>query len=292
MAKSDPTSDAVKGRARKLPDPSAPIDWVRALIFGSLEGLRMRKHFSEVEHFLLFVGHGRSGHSLIGALLNAHPEVVVSHELGVLRYSNHRFTKTTLYGLVLQRDRDFGLIGRLWSGHDYTVPNQYQGCFLRLRVIGDKRGADTNQWLAQYPDLLQRFRRTVGVPLRVLHVTRNPYDNIASLARYNGRSIDDNIDHFTSRCAQTESVRRQLDPDEILDVRYEDFVHNPRSGLAELCRFVGVDPIEGYLDDCASLIWGNESRTRSRTSWSQEQIGRIQEIIDGHPSFAGYAFED
>ena len=44
-----------------------------------------RRRYSEelaaVERFLLFVGYPRSGHSIVGALLNAHRDAVVAHEL-------------------------------------------------------------------------------------------------------------------------------------------------------------------------------------------------------------------
>ena len=42
---------------------------------------RYRQEFAAVERFLLFVGYPRSGHSIVGALLNAHRDAVVSHEL-------------------------------------------------------------------------------------------------------------------------------------------------------------------------------------------------------------------
>jgi hypothetical protein len=40
--------------------------------------------FGKMRTFRCFVGHGRSGGTLIGALLNAHPNVVMSNELNGL----------------------------------------------------------------------------------------------------------------------------------------------------------------------------------------------------------------
>jgi phage terminase large subunit-like protein len=44
-----------------------------------------RNRFHDVGVFCIFIGYPRSGHSLVGSLLNAHPEVIISHELDVLR---------------------------------------------------------------------------------------------------------------------------------------------------------------------------------------------------------------
>ncbi len=40
--------------------------------------------FADLERFWSFIGYPRSGHSLIGSLINAHPDVVVCHELDTL----------------------------------------------------------------------------------------------------------------------------------------------------------------------------------------------------------------
>jgi len=38
-----------------------------------------------VEKFVSFIGYGRSGHSFIGAIMDAHPNVVIGHEYHVLQ---------------------------------------------------------------------------------------------------------------------------------------------------------------------------------------------------------------
>ena len=35
--------------------------------------------------FCLFVGYSRSGHSLVGALLDAHPEITIAHQVNGLK---------------------------------------------------------------------------------------------------------------------------------------------------------------------------------------------------------------
>jgi hypothetical protein len=42
-----------------------------------------RRSFDEVERFCLFAGYARSGHSIVGAVLDAHREAVIAHELEV-----------------------------------------------------------------------------------------------------------------------------------------------------------------------------------------------------------------
>jgi len=42
--------------------------------------------FDKVRTYVMFVGYPRSGHSLIGSLLDAHPNVVIAHEMDALQF--------------------------------------------------------------------------------------------------------------------------------------------------------------------------------------------------------------
>jgi hypothetical protein len=89
------------GRSRDLlPDPKSPADWAQRYALGTRTGLKNRSHLAEVERFALFVGYPRSGHSLIGSLLNAHPDMVIAHELGVFDFLDRHFGRTALFGLL------------------------------------------------------------------------------------------------------------------------------------------------------------------------------------------------
>ena len=50
---------------------------------------RIRKLYDGIQTFVLFIGYGRSGHSLVAAILDAHPKIVIAHEFDVLRKWNY-----------------------------------------------------------------------------------------------------------------------------------------------------------------------------------------------------------
>ena len=58
-----------------------------------------------------------------------------------------------------------------------------------VKVIGDKTAGDTAMRCHTSPEkfreMYQGLQDTVGIPIRVLHVVRNPYDMIATIALYN-----------------------------------------------------------------------------------------------------------
>ena len=71
----------------------------------------------EVKSFVFFLGHARSGHSIVGSLLDAHPHIVLGHEVDVFTQLSEKLiapnrfdilnVQRTKSGLVALKDIDF-----------------------------------------------------------------------------------------------------------------------------------------------------------------------------------------
>jgi hypothetical protein len=77
--------------------------------------------FAEIERFCLFVGFPRSGGSLVGAMLDAHPDMAIAQELGALRKMGLGYSKAALYAALLKADRKYAESGWQHQGFDYAV---------------------------------------------------------------------------------------------------------------------------------------------------------------------------
>ncbi len=108
------------------------------------KGFKNRKYFNDVETYCMFIGYPRSGHSILGALLDAHPNIVIAHQLGVLKYILGRFSRNQIYYLLLKNSELHSKTGRKSSGYSYEVKNQWQCRFKELKIIGDNRGGCSN----------------------------------------------------------------------------------------------------------------------------------------------------
>jgi hypothetical protein len=253
-----------------------------------------REAFRDLEAYCTFVGYPRSGHTLVGSLLDAHPDVLIAHELDALRLIRWRIPRAALNGLLVRRSEEFAAGGCKWMGYDYAVPGWWQGRYRRLRVIGDKRGATTSSRLGERPCLIQRLRSTVRVPLRFVRVVRNPYDNIARMylvARERGRTLAEVTDNYRRLTHHGDAVRSLVSEHEWTEVRSEDLIDDPVSTLAALCMFLGVAPTPAYLEACAGVVFPTPNRTRDQVEWTPVAIERIQELIDSTPHLTGYRFD-
>lgn len=252
----------------------------------------MEEDFGKVETYLTFIGYPRSGHSLVGSLLDAHPDAVVAHELDALEHVQAGVGRDRLYEMLVESSREFTVAGREWEGYGYQVPDQWQGSFRRLRVIGDKKGAASTRRLADNPDLLERLRDTVSGEMKFVHVIRNPYDNVSTMfnRRRANRSLRATIKKYFALCEANADLKDRLG-ESVFDLKHEEFVQNPKLCLGRLCEFLGLEKHEDYLEDCASLVFGSPRKTRHETQWNAGALERLGEGMGRYDFLKDYSFE-
>jgi len=271
--------------------------WLLIRLLSSLGGRAYRNEFAEIQQFCLFVGHPRSGHTLLGALLDAHPNMVIAHELHSLRYVSEGVTREELCYLLLSRARWFARRGAETNqhiektGYKYAVPSQHQGTCSTLRVIGDKRGGGTSSFLLEHPYLLSRLQCLVEIPVKVVHVTRHPLDNISTLAR---KHYDSNVDAAIGQYFRLFEGVQQAEmhtPDgDWKTLAHEDLILSSENTLREVCSFLGVESPEDYLRDCSEIVFDRPSHSRDKVAYTPDQLARIRQEASLSPFLNRYDF--
>ena len=252
---------------------------------------RLRGDFARVERFCLFVGYPRSGHSIVGTMLEAHPDAVIAHELNAPPLILGGIERDRLYARIVARSRWFHLRGSR-TNYDYRVPGQWQGRFRTLRVIGDKRGGAVTRALGEHPDLLERTRALIRVPLRLIHVVRDPLDNVADIARWHGMTLPDAANYYFAHCETMARSANLWSNDELITVRHEDFVRDPESALRALCAFLGLDPEPGWLAACRVVVFPQPTRSGARTTWPDGLAESVAERARRYAHLTSYADAD
>ena len=250
--------------------------------------------FDKLHTFALFIGHGRSGSTLFGRLLDAHPNAIIAHELDTLRYIEQGVSETLLYHLLLEKSQEFLQRGNEWSGYSYSVNGQIQGGFRELQVIGDKRTGDTLRHLARKPELLQQLRQTLRpeIKIKVLHIIRNPFDNISTMAyRNRTNNLAPFIEKYFANCATALKFHDALNQDGLIRLRLEDLIHSPERVLRNLCAFLNLDCSDEYVRACCERIFPYPKKTRYIVVWTRERIRQVNDEIARYPFLQGYTFD-
>lgn len=115
-----------------------------AFILGSIvqrkQNLKNSAQYDSIEALVLFVGHQRSGHTLVAAILDSHPEMIISNEFNLLEKFQD-FTKDPNEDIYSRRFRIFSELHstsrrQTMSGsrapscrrpYTYNIPGSWQG---------------------------------------------------------------------------------------------------------------------------------------------------------------------
>lgn len=250
-----------------------------------------REALERVQTYCTFIGYPYSGHSLIGSLLDAHPNMVVAHELNALRYIRAGFNQQQLFYLILENSRTFTAEGRIWNDYHYAVPNQWHGRYRDLRVIGDKKGGGSSRELQSNPELLDRLAAAIPLRRKFIHIIRNPFDNISTINKRMLPDLPAAVALYFRLTYAVVAVTDRLQKDDVFELKHEEFLSRPKELLNHLCRFLGEEASPDYLDDCASIVREAPNKSRTTVAWTAELKEYVQHAISHFPFLAGYSFE-
>jgi hypothetical protein len=262
-----------------------------------------RKEFKEIKGYLMFIGYPRSGHSLIGSLFDAHPNIITSHELDALYYFQHGFTPAQIYFLIFKNSLDFTNSGRQWMGYNYQVPNQWHGKYTQIKMIGDKSGSRSTRRLRKKngAELITKLKKQIGIPLFIFHVIRNPFDNITTMVRRtherNGEEVNQQLLELQiKQYFKLVTINNRLRNDkniQVIDIHFENFVSDPKAALRKLFEMFDLSFDKSYLEDCVSIVWKKPKQTRhSLDLWTPAIIQQVEEKLKEIDFLKHYRFQE
>ncbi len=252
--------------------------------------------FCDVETFCLIIGHNKSGTSMIGGLLDAHPEVILSDEVGALRYLLAGFEREQVFHLLVRGSRREKLKGRVTARrltpYSYDVPGQWQGDYTRLRVIGDGKAGSTTRIFRENPGALARLRASMaGINLRFIQTIRNPFDPISVMMVRGKRSFENSINNYFANCDTLIRLHEQIGPNNLLPIRYEDFVQQPEEYLQKLAQFLGIEASPDYVKACMGILRPRPVQDRHMVAWSEKWVRMVEAKIQKYDFLEGYNFQ-
>ena len=272
--------------------------YFKSLIFGLL----LNKRYNKIQTFVMFIGYPRSGHSLIASLLDAHPNIIIGMEWGVMSHMRMGYNQDQIFYSILNNSKAFNKrMKNVWTGYSYHVDNMWQGRFSELQVIGDKLGGRTSMMIRETPGLLEQLEDIIDKPLKFIHVIRNPYDVITTMTKRSFERKGEKgalktihllpfIKSYFDR-VETISWFKRNSQVEMFDLYQEDFIKDPDKVLRDLLNFINVDIVDNYLQTCSKIVYKQPNKSRFDIEWTNELVNFVQDEINKYSFLDKYSYK-
>lgn len=248
--------------------------------------------FDTLEIFCTIVGNSRTGSTLLGSLLDAHPNIAISNESAAPNMFIKGEQRENIFNTILRNCANHARAGKKWTEYQYSIPGQWQGKHKELKVIGDKLYLIAAYILHLDPNLLINIDNISGLRTKYIHCTRNPFDVISTMALRSKLSLRNRIGLFFNTCEAILALQERVPAEDFLTVNHESLLNNPKETLTDTCYFLNQEPYEDYLQSCSALLYKQPHKTRTDIMWPEELINLVKERIQQYDFLAAYDFED
>lgn len=189
--------------------------------------------------FLLFLGHAHSGHSIIGAMIDAHPDACITNETNIVKaIHQYQLNKQQVIALLLDTYKTH-TTGWQNSEYFYNLNQTHQGVIDKPTLIGDKKAGGSTRVLHNSPHVFDYILKQFGSSLRIIYVARNPVDIIASYAYYMKQPPSMfHVNRFNENYQAVISAMEKTPKKQWLTVSQEAFINTPYKIMLEIYTFL------------------------------------------------------
>ena len=237
---------------------------------------------TKVESIIMFVGHAHSGHSLIGSLLDAHPDIAISNHVNIPNLLlKHNLAKNEIYKILLyismQNKKPLS-----WKNTEYSYKQDksFQGKTQNPIILGDKQGGASTRILMNNPLLLNKLLGVFSDKLKVIFVHRNVFDNIAAFSYYMEEELSQkHIDRYFKNLEEVYKIKESINKRNWFSLCHEKFISSPVEHLAKLYKFLEIKP-DCNVENLTKLVNKKPKTRKENINWTKDQINHINNRIE------------
>ena len=236
------------------------------------------------EKWITFIGHGRSGHTIVSAILDSHPNVRISEEQKYIkRWHTQGWTKDRILKHLLESGQGKERRHKALPGSGAWVDGKHK----RL-AVGDKWGYDAVGLLRvgkADADILDQFSKYMGMKLKVIHTIRDPHDNICAWLDSPKYQRQWGLGNELYRMSIRQYARFYGTAFKLL-TKYDHFnlyndklIMEPRETLTALCEYLELPVVEPWLTNAVNSVFKKPNIRSANREWPPKWLANIDERI-------------
>jgi len=275
--------------------------------------------YDSVENYIMFFASGRTGHTWIGAIMDAAPNTIVANQLDALHFYERGSSRDSIYKRLATNSYLCG-ITRWAQVYDYSIKNMWQGKIDKheeLNVIGDKDGGkalhrvrdmmkdglgtqedvdnfdfvfgdydampglkkSVLDWFQGFFDVIQNTPLFIGM-------LRHPANVIGTVVfRTPDRSFDWALESVLSRFRILLWLQENLaNKNQWYLIESEKFAKNTEEELQKICDFAGISCPKQLIEQVNKQTHHEIHETWKSVDWTQAHMAQVNTFVEKYMS--------
>jgi len=223
---------------------------------------------------LLFIGSPRTGSTLLGQIINYHPNCLVANEFRLLnkiiveeknfklslkrleRYALKQFYKG------LENDKKYGKVlhvyQKKWKNFEYLA-KEPEFKKQEIKLIGDKKAGGNIQVINEYPNETKFFFEKIK-QLYFIQIIRNPVHAAVSLMNSHAyENFEKAVNHILQQTVRAIEFSRQPNIN-YYSLYYEDLMEEPELEIRNIFNWLNIDVQDSWLKKIKEIISSSENK--------------------------------
>lgn len=216
--------------------------------------------------YLLFLGSGRTGSSVVGQVMNCHPNILVSNESRALQFcfkNDLSLTQVTpsvckeaiwdlRYGTKQYDDEDKKPYAKLWQRDWVNISELRPQKKGDIKYVGDKKQGGNTKILMANRD---KWPKTLDMKMVPITVMRNPVEVLASYLALgsdrNDQTLQETIDNiFHDMGLGYRFIRGNGG----IAIKYESLLSDHREWCISLCKALDLEANEDWINIVGKIV--------------------------------------
>ena len=232
----------------------------------------MEQHLDQLEikpKYLFFVGHARSGSTLLGQIINSHPNCLVSNEFRALdlvikesRNINdvmlmaakdaHRLFNT---GLENHKNYNIKRFQKKWKNSDFLREDPI---FKKkqIQVIGDKKAGSTTRLYVSHKNKFLKFLRS-NSNIFFIKIERNIHDTCKSYVKshpHEAKDLAGAIEEISYMDNKSNDFLSIIDDKHKYIIKYEELINSPVTEISNVFKWLELSHSPEITNPISKLV--------------------------------------
>ena len=241
----------------------------------------------DFKSFCLIIGNSRSGSTILGSIVDAHPNAVVANETMASQSFWKGMSKGDIISEIVENSAANYRSGRQSEDYQYQIGASPESKS-SVCVYGDKIWNPATLLLHGDYDLISKLESQLAARVVLIASIRNPFDTIATMHRRSHAPIKDRIRWFFMHCEALAAIEEKTEQSNFLMSYHEHLIDCPNEEISRICRALMLPIDDHHLDNVKRLLYRRPSKSGATLDWTLAEVDEVLERMQRFPFLAVY----